>query len=249
MTFITVDTASGHLLGELQELFEQNLKFAIDHHQNNTLSTPRLYLESDASSTGEIIFKIIKELEEWTNEKLFDHKIASSIFGAISSDTGCFKYSNVTYETHLIAAELIKSGAASSDINYRLFDLKSRLQIAVESLAHEKLEFFEGGKIAFIYISPDDLKNIGASESDTETVSQLGRTITGVEISAFMREQEQNKYKISVRSNNDFDMSELCASFGIGGGHKKAAGCTIISDSPDAAKNIFIKKASEFINK
>ena len=247
-THITIDTASGHLLGNLSDAFEEKLNFAIDHHQNNTLCTPRLYLESDASSTGEIIYKLIKELEEWTDKHLLDQKVASSVFGAISSDTGCFKYSNVTPDTHIIASELIKIGAFAEDINYRLFDLKSRLQIEVESLAYKKLEFFCDGKIAFIYISPDDLKNIGASTSDTETVSQLGRAISGVEISVFMRQQEENKYKISVRSNNDYDMSVLCSSFGIGGGHKKAAGCTIIADSPEIAKDAFIEKAKNYLN-
>ena len=246
-TYITVDVASNHLLGDLSAIFEENNEFAIDHHEKNAITAKKLYLESTASATGEIIFKIINELCEWSNEKLWNKKIASSVFGAISSDTGCFKYSNVTSETHRIAAELIEKGATSADINYRLFDLKSPLQIAVEGYAYGNIELFEDAKISFIYISDKALYEIGANQSDTETVSQIGRGIEGVQVAAFMRDKGEGAYKISVRSNNDADMSVLCASFGVGGGHKKAAGCTIFAESPEKAKEMFLEKAKGYI--
>lgn len=246
-TYITVDVASDHLLGELSDVFLSNNKCAIDHHEKNAITTQKLYLDSTASAAGEIVYKIICELEEWTNETIWDDKIASSIFGAISSDTGCFKYSNVTPETHMIASKLIENGAYSSDINYRLFDLKSPRQMACEGYAYGNIEMFNDGKISFIYVSDDILSKIGATHADTETVSQIGRGIEGVQIAAFMRDKGEGAYKISVRSNNDADMSQLCASFGIGGGHKKAAGCTIFADSPDKAKEMFLKKAKDYL--
>lgn len=246
-TFITVDVASNHLLGELSEVFEKSNKLAIDHHEKNTITSEKLYLESSASATGEIVYKIICELDSIADDRLFDEKIASSVFGAISSDTGCFKYGNTTPETHRIAASLIEKGAQSRDINYRLFDLKSPVQIAVESLAYKNIEFFEDGKISFIYLSADALKSVGANASDTETVSQLGRGIEGVQIAAFMRDKSDGEYKVSVRCNSEADVSLLCASLGIGGGHKKAAGCTIFADNPDDAKKMFLEKAKEHL--
>lgn len=245
-TYFTVDVASDHLLSDLGEVFQANNCFAIDHHTNNTVTAKRLFLDSCASAAGEIVYSIICELEEWTNEKIFDENVAGSVFGAISSDTGCFKYSNVTAETHRIAAKLIEEGAAASDINYRLFDLKSSRQIACEGYAYSNIKLFENGKISFIYISNDALENLGASTSDTETISQIGRSIEGVQIAVFMRDKAENEYKISVRSNNDADMSLLCADFG-GGGHKKAAGCSITSASAKEAMNLFIEKAKEYI--
>ena len=246
-TYITVDVASDHLLGELSDVFTENNKYAVDHHEKNTITADKLYLESTASAAGEIVFKIICELEEWANESLFDERIASSVFGAISSDTGCFKFSNVTPETHRIAADLIEKGAKSKDINYRLFDLKSPQQIACEGYAYGNIEIFEDGKISFIYISDDILSKIGAKQSDTETISQIGRGIEGVQIAAFMRDKGDGAFKISVRANSDADMSELCASFGIGGGHKKAAGCTIFAESPEKAKEMFLEKAKNYL--
>lgn len=246
-TYITVDVASDHLLGELSDVFLSNNKYAIDHHEKNAITSQKLYLDSTASAAGEIVYKIICELCEWTNENIWDEKIASSVFGAISSDTGCFKYGNTTPDTHRIAASLMEKGADCRDINYRLFDLKSPVQIAVESLAYKNVEFYEDGRISFIYLSKEMLDSIGASASDTETVSQLGRCIEGVQIAAFMRDKGEGAYKISVRSNNDADMSQLCASFGIGGGHKKAAGCTIFADSPEKAKEMFLEKAKDYL--
>lgn len=228
-------------------MFIANNKYAVDHHEKNTITADKLYLESTASAAGEIVYKIICELEEWTNEVIFDEKIASSVFGAISSDTGCFKYSNVTPETHMIASKLIEKGAFSENINYRLFDLKSPSQIACEGYAYGNIEMFNDGKISFIYISDDILSKIGASQSDTETISQIGRGIEGVQIAAFMRDKGEGAFKFSVRSNNDADMSQLCASFGIGGGHKKAAGCTIFAESPEKAKDMFLEKAKGYI--
>ena len=247
-TYITVDVASDHLLGELFDVFEKNNRYAIDHHEKNTIIAEKLYLDSTASATGEIIYKIISELEEWSSESLFDEKVTSSVFGAISSDTGCFKYSNVTFETHMIASKLIEKGAYSADINYRLFDLKSPQQIACEGFAYGNLEMYENGRISFVYISNETLSKFGATQSDTETISQIGRGIEGVQIAAFMRDKGEGAYKISVRSNNDADMSLLCTSFGIGGGHKKAAGCTIFADSAEKAKEMFLNKANEYLN-
>ena len=246
-TYITVDVASDHLLGDLSDVFTENNKYAVDHHEKNTITSQKLYIESTASAAGEIVYKIICELFEWTNESVWDEKIASSVFGAISSDTGCFKYGNTTPDTHRIAASLMEKGADCRDINYRLFDLKSPVQIAVESLAYKNIEFYEDGRISFIYLSKEMLDSIGANASDTETVSQLGRVIEGVQIAAFMRDKADGEFKVSVRCNSSADVSLLCSSLGIGGGHKKAAGCTIFTDNPCKAKEIFLEKAKEYL--
>ncbi len=246
-TYISVDVASDHLFSDLSEFFKQNNAFAIDHHEKNTVTAQRKFVDKKASAAGEIVFAIIKELEKKSSTALFEKAVVNAVFSAISSDTGCFKYSNTTSKTHTIASKLLKMGADSEEINYKLFDLKSQKQINVEKKAYENIEFYEDGKISFIYLSDACLKSIGADTSDTDTVSQIGRTIEGVQIAAFMREKEKGQYKVSVRSNNNADMSQLCSSFGIGGGHKKAAGCTIFSENSDLAKQLFLSKAKEYL--
>ena len=245
-TVLTVDVASDQLLGGLSEFFAEKNAFAIDHHSGNSVSAKKLYLDSNASATGEIVYSIICGLCEWTEQNLWDENVAGSVFGAISSDTGCFRYSNVTPETHVIASKLLEMGVNGADINYRLFELKSPRQIACEGFAYGNIELFEDGKISFIYISDEILGKIGASKSDTETISQIGRGIEGVQIAVFMRDKEENAFKISVRSNNDADMSALCDIFG-GGGHKKAAGCTIHADCAEKAKEMFLEKAKNYL--
>ena len=246
-TYITVDVASDHLLGELSDIFSKQNGFAIDHHEKNSITAKRVFVDRTASAAGEIVYRIICELEEWTNEHIWDEKIAGSVFGAISSDTGCFKYGNTSPETHRTAAFLLEKGADAREINYRLFDLKSPIQIAVESMAYDNIEYYENGKISFIYFSNEMLDSIGATASDTETVSQIGRGIEGVQIAVFMRDKAAGEFKLSVRCNNNADLSVLCASLGIGGGHKKAAGCTIFTDSAKKAKELFLEKAKDYI--
>lgn len=245
-TVMTTDVASDQLLANLQNDLCGKIKFAIDHHKTNSITCDNLLLKENSSACGEIIFGIAKELERQTKKKLIDSTVAHPIYAAISSDTGSFKYANTTSTTHKIASWLMKYPINCSEISYKLFELKTSVQIAVEKLAYEKLEFLYDGKIGFIAITSDELKNIGATANDTETVSQIPKAVKGVQIGVFMRQKDKGSYKFSLRSNTEADMSLLCSAFG-GGGHVKAAGCTIVANSLQEAKEMFLLKAKEFI--
>ena len=99
--------------------------------------------------------------------------------------------------------------------------------------------------LCLIYISKSELDSIGATNNDTETVVQIARSIEGVQIGVFMYEKEPNLFKLSVRTGTDGDMSALCSLFG-GGGHRKAAGCSI-NGSAEKVKELFLEKAKEYI--
>ena len=122
-------------------------------------------------------------------------------------------------------------------------------EIKTEQLGYEKLNMYFDGKLAVTSIDIADLEKIGASEEDTDTISQQARMIAGVQIGVLMREKlypdGKNGYKFSVRANSDADVSELCAKFG-GGGHKKAAGCTIY-ESKEKALEMFITEAQKYM--
>ena len=110
------------------------------------------------------------------------------------------------------------------------------------------MRMFYENKLAITVIDIIELEEIGASEDDTETISQIARTIEGVQIGVMMREKIYDGkvgYKFSVRANADTDVSLLCAHFG-GGGHKKAAGCTIF-DEKSAALRAFVKEAEKYL--
>lgn len=245
-TIISTDVASDQLLSELENELAGKIKFAIDHHKTNSITCENLLLDEKSSACGELIFNIAKELEKQSGKDIIDSTVAHPIYAAISSDTGSFKYANTTSTTHKIASQLMKYPINSSEISYKLFELKTSIQIAVEKLAYEKLEFLYDGKIGFISITSDELKKIGANANDTETISQIPKSVKGVQIGVFMRQKDKNSYKFSLRANTDADMSLLCSYFG-GGGHVKAAGCTIAAKSPKKAKAIFMEKAKQFI--
>ena len=158
-------------------------------------------------------------------------KTKSLIYTAISSDTGCFRYSNVTPSTHTIAARLIESGVDSADINHKLFGMKSLKQMQVEHAGFERMNLHLGGRLAIITF-PYDLKaQYGAEHEHLETLVDVARCIRGVEVAAVIKQPEaENKFRVSMRSSCDLDVSEICALYG-GGGHTRAAGCTISADS------------------
>ena len=167
-----------------------------------------------------------------------DKNIANAIFTGISTDTGCFKYSNADAESYQMAAEMIAYGADSFFINRLMFDTKSRSRLELERLALNSLKYYNDEKIAVIFITKEMLEKSGADDNDTEGISGIPRQIEGVKIGITIREKDNCNFRISVRSAGDIDVSEICSQFG-GGGHKAAAGCTIVTDTlSDAERQI-----------
>ena len=246
---ISVDVASPELLGSVYNAVNCKINTAIDHHRVNTLDAEFKYVDPQAAAAGEIIFSVISMYCMVTCAEIFDKDICEALFTSISSDTGSFKYGNTTSESFKIASQLMSVGINAEEINRLLFDTKTFMQLKTEQLGVEKLELYYDGKLAVTCIDISDLEKIGASEEDTETISQLARTVAGVQIGALMREKKFSDgrigYKFSVRANSDTDVSALCASFG-GGGHKKASGCTIYEDK-NKALDLFVKEAENYI--
>ncbi len=223
---VSVDVASDGLLGDVFSLVEGKIELAFDHHETNSLSAKNIYVLPSASAAGEIIYSVAMAAERKYMMKFVGPLVVTAIYAAIASDTGCFRFSNTTSKTHMIAASLIESGADSGDINYRLFEIKSKKQFAVEKIVMENAGFFCDGKIAVSYITQKQLDSVQADSSDTDTCVQMLRTVEGTEIAIFIKEKEEKTYRVSVRTNRYVDASLLCGAFG-GGGHKRAAGCTV----------------------
>ncbi len=218
---ISVDIATPALIGDKYASYGDKIELCIDHHPSNEGFAKHHYVKSTASATGEIIYDIIKKLGVE-----IDTKIADCLFCSICTDTGCFKYSNVTAKTHRIAANLIECGAHAAEINRQMFGVKSQRRIKVESQALSSMDFSYGGKCAIMILSIDMIKSSGADMSDLDGISALPRVCEGVEVGITMRETAKDRYKISTRTASYVDASKLCAQFG-GGGHKRAAGCEI----------------------
>lgn len=229
---VTVDIATANLIGEEIKQYREIVDLCIDHHGSNTGFAKEGYVDADSGACAEIIAKVIELLDV-----AFDKDIANAIFTGISTDTGCFKYSNATAKTYRIAADMIDRGADSAYINRIMFDTKSRSRLEVERLALETIEFFDDGKIAVICLTNKMRELSGASEDDTEGISALPRQIEGVKVGITLNEKEENVFKISTRSTGDINVSAICANFG-GGGHKAAAGCVISGSITEVKEKI-----------
>lgn len=236
---ISVDTASPSQLGMLQEKYCGRVELMIDHHGNGIRYADGIIVP-DAAAAGEIIFDIAKELVKQGKLKEINSAIALPIYAAISSDTGGFRYSSTSPQTHIRAAELIETGIDAADVNRRLFECKSYLQTRAETLGFENLHLYDDGKIAIIEF-PYTLKAANNLEDEhLETLIDVARSVEGVEIAVALRQpRDKACFRCSVRSNYDFDVSVVCAELG-GGGHKRAAGCSIDAENIHAATEKFL---------
>lgn len=236
---ITVDTASPSQLGNLQKLFEDKIDLMIDHHENGTRYAD-YYVRSDFAASGEIVFEIAQRLIKMGKLDAIPRDAYDLIYAALSSDTGCFKYSNVSAHTHICAAELIRVGVDTAEINHRLFDCKSEKMLAAEAKGIQNIKFYNNRKIAAIMFPYELKKELDLDDEHLETLVDVARAVDGVKIAISVRQATAHRsFRISLRSSCSFDVSAIAKHFG-GGGHTKAAACTIEADSIEFATQLVI---------
>ena len=226
---VSVDTASPSQLGALYEVYKDKIDLMIDHHGKGTYYADHC-VDPSASACGEVLYAVLESAAKKMGAEL-PFEVDRLIYTAISSDTGCFRYSNVTPVTHTLAARLIEHGVDGADINHRLFGIKTLKQMQVEHAGFERMNLHCGGRLAIITF-PYDLKSqYGAEDEDLETLIDVARCVKGVEVAVVIKQPTaENRFRVSMRSSCEFDVSEICALYG-GGGHIRAAGCTITADS------------------
>lgn len=218
---VTVDVASPEMLCSAP--FAQNISVAVDHHRINTVSARLKFVDPEAASCGEIITDLIRKMDV-----PFDAYLACALYTAVSTDTGCFRYSNTTERTFLTAAFLSRY-AAKGDlyrINKKLFETKSRSRVMLEGYGANAVSFCADGRIAYLSVPLSKQGELGVQYRDLDPLINVIRQIEGVEVSIVAKEREEGIFKVSVRSEEGFDASAFCAHFG-GGGHFAAAGCTL----------------------
>ncbi|HOV69206.1 MAG TPA: bifunctional oligoribonuclease/PAP phosphatase NrnA [Clostridia bacterium] len=216
---VAVDSADIGRCGSARAIFEKAEEtINIDHHVSNTLYARHNHVVG-ASSTGEIMYRLITAL----GVKI-DEPIAKALYIAISTDTGGFSYSNTTPETLRIVANLLECGMDSADISDKLYRCRTYAKTRLIAAALNNLVI--RGDIAYIKLAFADYIGSGAQEADTEGLVDYAREIEGMQVGFLARETENGEVKVSLRSNGDIDVCVVAARFG-GGGHKQAAGCTI----------------------
>lgn len=216
---VIVDTGETKLIGDRMSLMSSTVPtINIDHHITNQNFANLNIVEPEASSTGELIYKIIDyfKLE-------LDAFAAQGLYAAIVTDTGNFRYSNTRPYTFEVCKSLVEKGFDFNRLNVEIFQTKSFEKLWLLNKIFDTLSLHFEGKCAIVKLS-EALKNqLALKEYDTDGVVEYVRDIKGVEVVVFIKYMDQNEYKISMRSKNDFDVSEVAVALG-GGGHKKAAG-------------------------
>lgn len=224
---ITVDTASPAQMGSLYPVYEGKVDLMIDHHERGERYAHG-WINGRASSTGEMIFELSCELLKTGRISAIPEGLCKLLYAAVSSDTGCFRYSNVTPTTHACAAELLSGGTFDpAEINHQLFEVKSEKLVLAERLGAERLTRYCGGALGIITFPVSLKKEHGLTDEHLETLVDIPRSLEGVQVAVAIRQPtDAPVFRVSMRSNGHVDVAAVCARFG-GGGHVKAAGCTI----------------------
>ena len=238
---LALDCGDIKRLNGFSNYFEDaNVRISIDHHSANTMFADYNFVNPASPACAQILVTILPELGVE-----IDKKIGTCLLTGIITDTGGFKYSGVTAETFEFAAALLDRGVNVSQVYKRVLQTLSKPSFELRKRAMNRIEFFEDGKIAFTYINKKDEEEAGSVDNDHDGIVEIGRDIEGVEVSILLREKEDG-YKISLRSNEYVNVSDICLMFS-GGGHVRAAGGSI--NLPfNQAKEKIIEECKKYLN-
>lgn len=235
---VTTDIADYGLLTDNAEPYRDRLDVVLDHHRSNAMAAPVRVVRETAGACAELIADVLDEMGvELTAD------IAECLYIALSTDTGCFRYSNTTPDTLRIAARCLEAGVDGGEINRRLFEVKSWPRFQMERIIFDTMEFLMDGKIALVIIRRTDINRTGADMDDLDSIASLTRQIEGVQVGITITENTDGTSKISVRTTKEVDASAICAKCG-GGGHLRAGGASL-SCGPDEARDQIVEAARQ----
>ncbi|GAV23493.1 DHH family phosphoesterase [Carboxydothermus pertinax] len=239
---IALDTADPERLGEEVKSFvvaNPQRVINIDHHISNTHFGVENVVIPEASATCEILPEIHEKLNlPW------DEWIAAAYYAGITLDTGSFQYSNTTGKSFEVAAFLARKGVDFGKINEKLFMEKPRDSVLLFREALNSLTFDAGGKIAWVKFTREQIERYAEGEEVISSIASYLRGIAGVEVSVLFRETKDGSIKVGLRSK-DIDVNEIAAVFG-GGGHKRAAGCTLKKSLPETIEVVLAEVKKRF---
>lgn len=208
------------------------LSICLDHHRTNNSFADMNYIDAHAGATGEIVYNLFKTMGIEP-----DVEMAEAIYTAITTDTGNFQYTNTTKSTHLITAELFDIGIDLEKISVEVYQNIRHEKLKILNEVINTIEMLDGGKADIAFVTQEMLEKTGALMEETEGIIETLRNISGVEISAFLKETKPGEIKVGLRAKTYSDVSAIAQSFG-GGGHKKAAGCTLNGTLQEAKEKI-----------
>ena len=236
--FVVLDTVPDRL-GDAESIYERaRKKINIDHHISNTGYGDVSVVEPERSSTAELLYELL-------NPDIIDAEIAKALYIGIIHDTGVLRYSNTSPRTLQIAAELIKTGFDFSQIIEETFYEKTYLQTQIMGRAVlESMRIMDDRCIVSV-VSRRMMEFYRVTSKDLDGIVNQLQSVKGVDCAIFMHETGTLEYKVSMRSNGKVDVSAVAMKFG-GGGHVRAAGCTMNGTYRDNINNLCREIAEQF---
>jgi len=190
----------------------------IDHHPTNPAFGDLNVIESEATSTAEIVFKVLKQ----AGYRL-SGDVGKCLYTGLLTDTGGFRFPGVTKSTMLLAAEMLEPGFDSYEITQQVYEQYPFCRFHLERLMLERIEVLLDGRLTLSTLFDEDFQRLGADYSDSENLVNRLRELRGVEAAVLMTQLADGVIRVSFRSKNHLDVGSIAHSFG-GGGHRRAAG-------------------------
>lgn len=238
---ISVDCADLKRLAK-NEYFENATKtIVIDHHGSNKMYGDLNYVNPVSPACCEVLVGMFSYFKIDITKEL-----GTCLETGIITDTGGFRHDGVNPETFEFTAELMRKGVNIPDIYKRTLRTNTKSNFLLLKKAIERMEILEEGQITYTYITMEDEEEVNAEPGDHEGLVEVGRDIEGVEVSIFVRQKDENTYKISLRTSEKVNASDVCLMFG-GGGHPRAAGASIQGDLEQVKEKI-VKEVEKALN-
>lgn len=217
---VSVDIADTGLLTDNAQDLAGRIDLAIDHHRSGGRLGKANLVRPEAGGCAEVVYDVLMDLGVTLTED-----IARCIYIAVSTDTGCFKYSNTVPHTLRVAAACLEAGVDGGEINRALFEVKSWPRFEMERIIFDSMEFTRDRKVALATLWRADIDRTGANMDDLDSIASLTRQIEGVQVGITLTENKDGTIKASVRTTKEVDASAICGKCG-GGGHLRAGGAS-----------------------
>lgn len=218
---IALDVASKDRMSAVEKTFNNaKYKINIDHHKTNNNYGEFNLVDGNASSTGEVLFRLFETMKaEITKD------IAIALYTSILTDTGCFKYNSTTPKALEICSKLVEKGIDCAKIALEIYGSKPKSMVMINAYAVSNAKFLNNDKIAYSTVTLKDLEKFNADSDHTEGIVESLKEINSVEVAILFKELKNGFTKVSFRSKN-IDVAKISSKFD-GGGHTNASGCTI----------------------
>jgi len=217
----------------LQPLFMRLPVVNVDHHRTNTRFGQVNWIDAQAGSTSEMIWRLTRHAK-WT----LDRTSAEALWVGVVTDTGRFAYDQTSPRTLRCGADLLRYGVRTAWINDRLYGSCDRKVLELKRRAYQTLEFWVNDRVGVITLTREDFAAAGCTKSDAEDIIEIPRSLRNSVVALFFYQAgEEQVTRLSIRTREPLDATQLALRYG-GGGHARAAGCTILAPLDEAKRQV-----------